>query len=66
MSTVYAPKGSGANGIAWADVEAKYRAQTPKALLQGQRVEASLGMIHDLQREATVAILIDLLDPEAV
>jgi 2-methylcitrate dehydratase PrpD len=62
-STVYAPKGSGVNGIAWADVEAKYRALMPKAVLQGQRVEASLGVIHDLQREAKVATLIDLLGP---
>jgi 2-methylcitrate dehydratase PrpD len=65
-STVYAPKGSGVNGIAWADVDAKYRALMPKALLQGQQVEASLVLIHDLSGEAQVAALIDLLGPQAV
>src|ERR1700732_5110777 len=33
-STVYAPKGAGMNGIAWADVDAKYRALMAPVLLQ--------------------------------
>src|SRR5713101_4136992 len=46
-SAVYAPKGAGMGGIAWADVDAKYRALVAPVLLQDERVEASLAVIHD-------------------
>ncbi len=60
-STVYAPKGAGMSGIAWADVDAKYRALMAPVLLQDERVEASLAVIHDFHRLTHVSALIDLL-----
>jgi len=60
-STVYAPKGAGVSGLAWADVDAKYRALMPLGLLRGEQIEASLAVIHDLLRATHVSELIDLL-----
>jgi len=60
-NTVYAPKGSGVLGIAWADVDAKYRTLVPKAQLRDQQVEASLQVIHDFRQVKHVSALIDLL-----
>ena len=60
-STVYAPRGAGVNGIDWADVDAKYRALAPLALGNGERVEASLAVIHDFRRAAHVSALTELL-----
>jgi 2-methylcitrate dehydratase PrpD len=60
-STVYAPKGAGANGIAWADVDAKYRNLVPHAGVPNHGIEASLTVIHDFRRAADVAVLIGLL-----
>src|SRR5216684_2109287 len=60
-NTVYAPKGAGISGIAWADVDAKYRALTAPLQLQDERVEASLAVIHDFHRLTHVSALIDLL-----
>jgi 2-methylcitrate dehydratase PrpD len=51
-STVYAPKGAGANGIAWTDIEAKYRALMPHARVSEENIEASLAVIHDFHRQA--------------
>jgi 2-methylcitrate dehydratase PrpD len=65
-STVYAPKGAGMSGIAWADVDAKYRALMAPVLLQDERVEASLAVIHDFDRLTHVSALIDLLGAPAV
>jgi 2-methylcitrate dehydratase PrpD len=65
-STVYAPKGAGINGIAWADVDAKYRALMAPVLLHDERVEASLAVIHDFHRLTHVSALIDLLAAPAV
>jgi len=62
-STVYAPKGSGMLGIAWADIDAKYRTLVPLSGLADRQIEASLGMIHDFRRLAGVAPLIALLRP---
>ena len=62
-STVYAPKGSGMLGIAWADIDAKFRALVPLAGLGDRQIEASLGIIHDLRRLAGVAALTNLLRP---
>jgi 2-methylcitrate dehydratase PrpD len=62
-STVYVPKGSGANGIAWADIDAKYRALMPHARFNEAQVEASLALIHDLPRQTSIAALMGLLRP---
>jgi 2-methylcitrate dehydratase PrpD len=62
-STVYAPKGSGMLGIAWADIDAKYRTLAPLAGLEERQIEASLEIIHDFRRLAGVAPLIALLRP---
>ncbi len=60
-STVYAPKGTGASGIAWADVDAKYRNLVPNARIPDQQIEDSLAVIHDFRRIANVSALIGLL-----
>ncbi len=60
-STVFAPKGAGALGIDWADVDAKYRSLAPRAPLSGPQVEASLGVIHDFGGVKRISALIDLL-----
>jgi 2-methylcitrate dehydratase PrpD len=60
-STVFAPKGAGANGIAWADVDMKYRTLMPHARLSDRQIEASLAAIHDFWRIAHVSELIGLL-----
>jgi len=60
-NTVYAPKGAGVLGIAWADVEAKYRTLVPAAQLRDQQIEASLQVIHDFPHVTHVSTLIDLL-----
>jgi 2-methylcitrate dehydratase PrpD len=64
-STVYAPKGSGATGIVWSDVDAKYRTLMPHAQLNEAQVEASLALIHDFHRQTSVAALIGLLGPSS-
>ncbi len=43
-STVYLPTGSGALGIAWSDVDAKYRTLVPASGLPTRAIEASLGL----------------------
>ena len=65
-STVYAPRGSGTNGIAWTDIDAKYRALMPHAGVNEQQIGASLAVIHDFHRQTNVAALIDLARPQAV
>ena len=62
-STVYAPKGSGMLGIAWADIDAKYRTLAPLSGLANRQIEASLEIIHDFRRLEGVAPLIALLRP---
>ncbi len=56
-STVYLPKGAAALGIAWADVDAKYRTLMPNAGVSTEAIEASLGLIHDLRRVTDVSAL---------
>ncbi|HEV2336263.1 MAG TPA: MmgE/PrpD family protein [Stellaceae bacterium] len=63
-STVYAPKGSGMLGIAWADIDAKYRALVPLAGVGPRQIEASLEIIHDFRRLAAVAALVAELRPD--
>lgn len=60
-STVFAPKGAGALGIDWADVDSKYRTLIPQAQLSEQQVEASLQVIHDFRNVKHVSELTDLL-----
>jgi 2-methylcitrate dehydratase PrpD len=60
-STVYAPKGAAALGIAWSDVDAKYRTLVPAAGLTAQAIEASLEVIHGFRRQAQVSALTRLL-----
>ncbi len=61
-NTVYMPKGAGMLGIAWDDIEAKYRALTPAVGLSPERVEASLALIHDFRRAPRAAALTELLE----
>ncbi len=60
-STVYAPKGAGMLGIAWADIDAKYRALAPQAGLSGERIEASLALIHNFRQVGRTSDLTALL-----
>ena len=60
-STVHLPKGSAALGIAWRDVNAKYRTLVPASGLPDAKIEASLAAIHDFGQLATVSPLIDML-----
>ena len=60
-STVYAPKGAGALGIDWADIDAKYRTLVPRAQVQDQQVETSLRVIPDFRNVKHVSELTDLL-----
>ena len=66
MSTVYAPKGAGTLGIAWSDIEAKYRALVPQAGVPDHRMEASLSVIHDFRQVTNVSALTNLLQPQEV
>jgi len=63
-STVLAPKGAGALGIDWADVDAKYRTLVPQARLIDQQVEASLRVIHDFGNVEHASELTDLLNTQ--
>ena len=60
-STVYVPKGAGILGIAWADIDAKYRALMPHSGLSNREVEASLAVIHDFRKVPDVSGLTNLL-----
>jgi len=60
-STVHVPHGAGALGIAWSDVDAKYRTLVPASGLPAQAIEASLGAIHEFRGAARVEGLIGLL-----
>jgi hypothetical protein len=57
--------GSSGHGIAWSDVDAKYRALMPHAPFNEAQIEASLALIHDFDRQTGVAALIDLLSPQS-
>ncbi len=60
-NTVFEPKGAGARGIAWADVDSKYRTLVPQARVPDRQIEASLAVIHDFGSIRQVSALIDLL-----
>lgn len=59
--TCKAPRGSGARGIEWADVDAKYRHLVPLAGVSEGDVEASLACIHGLDTAGDVRQLAALL-----
>jgi 2-methylcitrate dehydratase PrpD len=59
--TCKAPRGSGARGIEWADVDAKYRSLVPRSGLATSRVETSLELIHGLERRAALSELSALI-----
>jgi 2-methylcitrate dehydratase PrpD len=63
-STVYAPKGSGLGGIAWADIDAKYRTLMPNSGLPDRQVETSLAVIHDFLGLKNVSALTSLLQAQ--
>lgn len=60
-STVYVPKGAGMLGIAWSDVDAKYRALGPSGGQAPDAIEDSLSLIHDFRQVANVSRLTALL-----
>src|SRR5690349_11576594 len=62
-STVYAPKGAGQLGIAWSDIDAKFRALAPLGGLGDNQIGRILDITHDFRRAAGVAPLIELLRP---
>ena len=62
-STVDAPRGSAPRGIAWSDVDGKYRALMPDSKLPATRIEESLRVIHGFEKVKNVAELIRLLRP---
>ncbi len=64
-STVYAPRGSGPRGIAWEDVDAKYRALMALTHLSPQKIERSLQVIHAFHGVPQVSALTALLRQEA-
>jgi 2-methylcitrate dehydratase PrpD len=65
-STVYLPKGAGALGIAWNDIDTKYRTLVPAAGLSRDNIEASLALIHDFHAVTDVSALTGLLRHKAV
>ena len=60
-ATVFLPHGSGALGIDWADIEAKYRALVPASGLGSAAIEASLAAARGLRGAADVSGLISSL-----
>ncbi|MBV8508511.1 MAG: MmgE/PrpD family protein [Alphaproteobacteria bacterium] len=60
-STVFAPRGAGAGGLGWHDIDVKYRALMPHARLGEQQIDASLAAIHDFRRITHVSELTGLL-----
>ena len=60
-STVFVPKGAGADGLRWADIDRKYRTLMPHAGLPDQQIGTSLAAIHDFRRVAHVSELTRLL-----
>jgi 2-methylcitrate dehydratase PrpD len=60
-STVFVPKGAGMLGIAWADIDAKYRALLPYSSLPAERIEAGLALIHDFRHLPRAGALTETL-----
>src|SRR5262249_19368207 len=64
-STVHVPKGADRLGVAWSDVDTKYRTLMPASGLSAQAIEASLAMIHGIGRAAQVSPLVQMLQTAA-
>ena len=64
-STVFAPKGAAASGLAWADIDRKYRTLMAHGQLGDEQIEASLALLHDFRRVVQVSELTGLLHPRA-
>jgi 2-methylcitrate dehydratase PrpD len=62
-STVDAPRGSAPRGIAWGDVEDKYRQLMPQSGLPARRIDEILKMIRGLESVKTISQLTRLLAP---
>jgi 2-methylcitrate dehydratase PrpD len=62
-NTVYVPKGAAMLGIAWSDIDAKYRALMPNSGLAADRIEQSLALIRGIVAADSVAPLIETLRP---
>lgn len=60
-STVHAPKGAAVNGIAWDDVEAKYRELVPHAKPSAGDLEASMQVIRNFREVKNMSELTILL-----
>lgn len=60
-STVFQPKGSGALGISWNDIDAKYRMLMPASDLPEREIELSLTLLHDFRNLNDVSRLTSLL-----
>jgi 2-methylcitrate dehydratase PrpD len=60
-STVYAPRGAAMLGIAWKDVEAKYRVLAPFAQFSGDNLERSMEVIRRFRDLKNVSELVGLL-----
>jgi 2-methylcitrate dehydratase PrpD len=60
-STVYAPRGAAILGIAWDDVESKYRALGLFAKFSGDNLEASLKVMRNFRTVKNVSELVGLL-----
>jgi 2-methylcitrate dehydratase PrpD len=60
-STVFVPKGAGALGIPWTEIDRKYRQLMPHAQLTDQQIKASLAIIHEFKHLADVSEITDLL-----
>jgi 2-methylcitrate dehydratase PrpD len=60
-STVYVPKGAGMLGIAWSEVDAKYRALVPNSGLAPDGIEDSLDLIQRFRHVVNVSTLTMLL-----
>lgn len=62
-STVHVPKGAGQLGIAWTEVDTKYRSLVPASGLSAYTVEAGLKSIHGIREAKSVKSLIELIRP---
>jgi 2-methylcitrate dehydratase PrpD len=62
-STVDAPRGSAPRGIAWSDVDAKFRALMPDSKLPAARIEDLLTAIHAFERVKNISELTRRLRP---
>jgi 2-methylcitrate dehydratase PrpD len=60
-NTCKAPRGSGARGVEWSDVDAKYRHLVPMSGLAAAKVEESLALIHRFDAVRSMAELTSLL-----